>query len=156
MWRRLRIKGGQKRAAGSLFRSTLYLFPLPSIYAIFLCRGNIACSRIVRRKQSQDRPESNSFSPGHIRRRTLAWGLHAPRSEFAKRGIGVAILHSPSNSPTGLRSSTRSHTALTIMMMGTPSNKPHTPHSQPQNNTPTKTTTALIRLARPVSHGVSK
>jgi len=56
----------------------------------------------------------------------------------------------------GFKSSTRSHTALMIIMIGTPSNKPHTPHNQPQNSTLTKTTTALILLARPVSHGVSK
>ena len=64
--------------------------------------------------------------------------------------------YSPSSSPTGLRSSTRSQTALTIMMMGTPSSRPHTPHSQPQNSTPTNTATAFIRLARPVSQGVSR
>ena len=62
----------------------------------------------------------------------------------------------PRNSPIGFRSSTRSHTALTIIKMGMPSSKPHTPHSQPQASMPTNTATGLIRLARLVSHGVSR
>ena len=66
------------------------------------------------------------------------------------------LRQSPSSSPMGSKPSTRSHTALIIMMMGTPSNKPHTPHSQPQKSTAMKTATGFIRLVRPISHGVSK
>ena len=49
----------------------------------------------------------------------------------------------PSSSPTGFRSSTRSQTALTTIMMGMPSSRPHTPHSQPQASTPMNTATGV-------------
>ena len=61
----------------------------------------------------------------------------------------------PSSSPTGLRPSTRSQTALTIIRIGTPSSRPQMPHSQPHTSTPTNTATGLSRLARLVSQGVS-
>jgi len=67
----------------------------------------------------------------------------------------VSQLQLPSSSPSAFRSSTRSHTALTAIRMGTPSNRPGRPYSQPQARTPTKTTSALIRLVRLVSQGVS-
>ena len=39
--------------------------------------------------------------------------------------------------------------------IGTPSNRPHTPHNQPQASTPTKTATGFILLVRLASQGVS-
>ena len=64
-------------------------------------------------------------------------------------------LQSPSSSPTAFRSSTRSHTALMTIRMGTARNRPHTPHSQPHASTPTKMATEFMRAARLASQGVS-
>ena len=49
-----------------------------------------------------------------------------------------------------------SQTALTTISIGTASSMPHTPHTQPQNSSPTKTATAFIRAARLRQHGVSR
>ena len=46
-------------------------------------------------------------------------------------------LQAPKNSPIGFKSSTLSHTALTIIKIGSPSSKPQTPHHQPQASKPT-------------------
>ena len=62
--------------------------------------------------------------------------------------------HSPSSSPTALRSSTRSHTVLIAIKIGTPRNRPQRPQIQPHVSTPANTTTGFMRPARLVSHGV--
>src|SRR5258706_1599306 len=84
---------------------------------------------------------------------------HCPsksRRRHLHKFVGMVACYVPSNSPMALRSSTGSHTALTITRIGTPNNRPATPHSQPKASTPTNTATGFIRLARLVSQGVSK
>lgn len=76
--------------------------------------------------------------------------------DFAVLAKGSKAIYAPSSSPTGFMSSTRSHTALTAINSGTPSNRPQMPHSQPQASTPTKIATGFMRLARLVSQGVTR
>jgi hypothetical protein len=58
-------------------------------------------------------------------------------------------------SPTGFSSSIRSHTVLTTIRIGVPRIRPTAPQSQPKASTPMKTANGLMRLARPVHHGVT-
>ena len=83
-----------------------------------------------------------------------AWRRPAPRPRRPPPEPPGA--QAPSSSPTGFSSSTRSQTDLTTIRIGIPSSRPHTPQSQPNRSTPTKTANALIRLARPIHQGVSR
>jgi hypothetical protein len=82
----------------------------------------------------------------------LVWRL----ARSAPEETPSARAEAPRNSPTGLSSSTRSQIALTTIRIGAPRMRPIAPHSQPKTSTPTKTAKGLIRLARPVHHGVSR
>lgn len=77
-------------------------------------------------------------------------------SAASRAGRLPSCLQVPSNSPIGLRWSTRSQTALIAIRIGMPSSMPQTPHSQPQASTPMNTATAFMRLALLVTQGTSR
>ncbi len=85
---------------------------------------------------------------------TLMLSMDAMLQQGLSEDVAVFFkFYSPSNSPTALNSSTRSQTTLITIRMGTPRNKPHMPHSQPQASTPANTATGFMRLARLASQG---
>ena len=89
----------------------------------------------------------------------LVWRLARARpGGAAARRLGAERqrAQAPRNSPTGFSSSTRSQTVFTTIRIGVPRIRPTAPHSQPNASTPTKTANGLMRLARPVHHGVSR